>query len=338
MAAVILLCRSSAQKITSQGQCFKKCSVNSLRSSLANSRIKLLKNIKYIQKNCKFVAFDFETKIYFMLVNAANITEKKYQKLTIQVSLNGMSFCTSDTLNHKILAVAQIEFDTTNPSFKIEDTITQQLNDNPILKERYDEVAVLYDNQLSTFVPEPLFDESYMGSYLQYNTKVYENDFFDFDTLTIAPIHNVFVPYVNINNIFIDHFGTFTYKHVASVLVSRLLERSKNIDDKKMFVHIASGHFEIVVVQNQHLLLFNTFEYKAPEDLIYYLLFTAEQLNLNPEIFKLEFLGNISEDDAYFKMAYKYIRNVSVLDVKDLQENNSLTTSENLKHFILLQS
>jgi hypothetical protein len=47
-----------------------------------------------------------------MLVNAANITEKKYQKLTIQVSLNGMSFCTSDTLNHKILAVAQIEFDT----------------------------------------------------------------------------------------------------------------------------------------------------------------------------------------------------------------------------------
>jgi hypothetical protein len=273
-----------------------------------------------------------------MLVNAANITEKKYQKLTIQVSLNGMSFCTSDTLNHKILAVAQIEFDTTNPSFKIEDTITQQLNDNPILKERYDEVAVLYDNQLSTFVPEPLFDESYLGSYLQYNTKVYENDFFDFDSLTIAPIHNVFVPYVNINNIFIDHFGTFTYKHVASVLVSRLLERSKNIDDKKMFVHIASGHFEIVVVQNQHLLLFNTFEYKAPEDLIYYLLFTAEQLNLNPEIFKLEFLGNISEDDAYFKMAYKYIRNVSVLDVKDLQENNSLTTSENLKHFILLQS
>jgi hypothetical protein len=82
----------------------------------------------------------------------------------------------------------------------------------------------------------------------------------------------------------------------------------------------------------------NTFEYKTPEDLIYYLLFTAEQLNLNPEIFKLEFLGNIAEDDAYFKIAYKYIRNVSLLDVKDLQENNSLATSENLKHFILLQS
>jgi len=258
--------------------------------------------------------------------------------MTIQVSLIGMSFCTSDTLNSNVLAFENIEFDTSESTFKIEDTITNILNENPYFKESYDEIVVLYDNHLSTFVPEPLFDESYLGSYLQYNTKVYETDFFDFDTLTIAPIHNVFVPYVNINNVFVDYFGTFTYKHAATILVSRLLERSKNIDDKKMFVHMATNHFEIVVVQNQHLLLYNTFEYKTPEDLIYYLLFTAEQLNLNPEFFKLEFLGNIAEEDAFFKIAYKYIRNVSVLDVKDLQENNSLSTSENLKHFILLQS
>ena len=273
-----------------------------------------------------------------MLVNAANITEKKYQKLTIQVSLTGMSFSNFDTLNNKVLALENIDFDTADANFKVEDSITKILSENSYFKGSYDEIIVLYDNHLSTFVPDPLFDESYLGSYLQYNTKVYETDFFDFDTLTIAPIHNVFVPYVNINNIFIDHFGTFTYKHISTVLVSRLLERSKNIDDKKMFVHLAAHHFEIVVVQNQHLLLYNTFEYKAPEDLIYYLLFTAEQLNMNPESFKLEFLGNIAEEDAYFKIAYKYIRNVSVIDINDLKENNSLSTSENLKHFILLQS
>jgi len=51
-------------------------------------------------------------------------------------------------------------------------------------------------------------------------------------------------------------------------LVSRLLESSKNNDAKKMFVYINEGHFEIIVVQNQQLLLFNSFEYKTPEDLI----------------------------------------------------------------------
>jgi hypothetical protein len=76
-----------------------------------------------------------------MLVNAANITEKKYQKLTIQVSLNGMSFFTSDTLNHKVLMLESIEFDTANTNFKIEDTITELLTDNPVFKERYDEIG-----------------------------------------------------------------------------------------------------------------------------------------------------------------------------------------------------
>jgi hypothetical protein len=84
--------------------------------------------------------------------------------------------------------------------------------------------------------------------------------------------------------------------------------------------------------------LFNSFEYKTPEDLIYYLLFTAEQLNLNPEYFKLEFLGDINEEDAFFKMAYKYIRNVFLFDTTDLQRRNSFSAADNLKHFILFQS
>lgn len=294
------------------------------------------------KENCKFVALEFiiylDQNLRKMLVNAANITEKKYLKLTLQVSLQHMSFMSTDTLNNKVTALESIDFDTSNPAFKIEDSIIDTINNNAFFKQDFDEVEVLHDNHLSTFVPDALFDENYLSSYLQYNTKVYETDSFSYDTLTIAPIHNVFVPYANINNLFIDQFGTFTYKHVATVLVSRLLERSKNVDDKKMFVHMATGHFEIVVVQNQHLLLYNTFEYKTAEDLIYYLLFTAEQLNLNPENFKLEFLGQIDQDDAYFKIAYKYIRNVSILDISELEKNNSLYRSKILKHFILLQS
>jgi len=92
------------------------------------------------------------------------------------------------------------------------------------------------------------------------------------------------------------------------------------------------------VVQNQKLLLFNSFEYKTPEDFIYYILFTAEQLQLNPENFQLELLGTIQEEDAYYKIAFQYIRNVSLLDVSNIENNNDLSKADNLKHFLLLQS
>lgn len=273
-----------------------------------------------------------------MLVNPANITDKKYKKLSLRVSLNGLAFSCLDTLNHTLLSFKEIAFDTSDKSKKIEDFYASAFKEQQALQESYDEIVVLHDNNLSTFVPTALFDEQFLGSYLQYNTKVFETDFFASDEIAPYQMNTVYIPYVNINNFFVDEFENFTYKHANTILVSKLLDLSKNVDDKKMFVHLNANHFEIIIVQNQNLLLFNSFEYKTPEDLIYYLLFTAEQLNLNPETMRLEFLGDISEDDPFFKIAYKYIRHVSLFDVSDLQQNNPFSTAENRKHFILFQS
>lgn len=267
-----------------------------------------------------------------------NIAEKKYKKLSIQVSLTGLSFCCFDTLNNTVTSFNEVHFDTFHKATKIEDLFADAFRDYPELKDSYDEILVIHNNNLSTFVPEPLFDENFLGSYLQYNTKVFETDFFAFDEIPNYQMNTVYIPYVNINNFFIDQFGSFDYKHANSILVSKLLVASKNKDDKKMFVHINTGHFEIIVVQNQKLLLFNSFDYNTPEDFLYYILFTAEQLNLNPEKFPLELIGNIDTESDYFKIAYKYIRNVSLLDVEDLRWNNYFSEAENRNHFILFNS
>ncbi|MFV8364538.1 DUF3822 family protein [Flavobacterium sp. ZT3P35] len=267
-----------------------------------------------------------------------DIAEKKYKKLSIQVSLTGLSFCCFDTLNNTVTSFNEVHFDTFHKTTKIEDLFANAFIDHPELKDSYDEILVIHNNNLSTFVPEPLFDENFLGSYLQYNTKVFETDFFAFDEIPNYQMNAVYIPYVNINNFFIDQFGTFDYKHANSILVSKLLIASKNRDEKKMFVHINTGHFEIIVVQNQKLILFNSFVYKTPEDFLYYILFTAEQLNLNPENFPLELIGNIDTESDYFKIAYQYIRNVSLIDVEDLRWNNYFSEDENRNHFILFNS
>ena len=272
------------------------------------------------------------------MTNIDNITEKVYKKLSVQVAMNGLSFCCFDTLNNTVSFVEKIDFDLINKHISTEDLFADAFRDYPELSAKYDEIIVIHNNNLSTFVPNALFDEEFLGSYLQYNTKVFETDFFAFDPLENYEINNVFIPYVNINNFFIDKFGTFLYKHANSILVQKLLDLSKNNDLKKMYVHINSGHFEIIVVQNQKLLLFNSFDYKTPEDFIYYILFSAEQLQLNPENFILELIGDIQENDPYYNIAYKYIRNVTLFDVNDLRWNNYFTEAQNRNHFILFNS
>lgn len=273
-----------------------------------------------------------------MSLQNTNITSKNYKKLSIQVSLTGFSFCCFDTLNNIITSFKEIKFEATNKPNRIEELFSEAFKNNPELKSTYDEVMVIHTNNLSTFVPEPLFDEDYLGSYLQYNTKVFETDFFTFDEISNYQMNSVYIPYVNINNFLIDNVGSFDYKHANSILVEKILDNSRNNDEKKMVVNFNPGHFEVIVVQNQKLLLFNSFEYQTPEDFIYYLLFTAEQTNLNPEIFPLELLGTIDKNDPFYAIAYKYIRNISFMDVSTLQQKNSFTTAENQKHYILFQS
>ena len=270
-----------------------------------------------------------------MLQNSS-VVEKMYQKLAIQVSLNGLSFATFDTLTNKATNLQNVVLGKVNLTNKIEDLFAEAFQNNPELKAGYDEVVIIHSNNLSTFVPTALFDEDYLGSYLQFNTKVFETDFFAYDELGNYEMNNVYIPYVNLNNYFIDQFGTFDYKHANTVLVKKLLDISKNNEESKMFVHVSDTHFEIVVIQNQKLQLYNTFEYKTPEDFIYYILFTAEQLHLNPESFKLELLGKILEDDSLYKIAFKYVRNTNLFDVSFMQSN--LTDAEKREHFILLHS
>ncbi len=265
-----------------------------------------------------------------------SITDKTYKKLTIQVSLNGLSFCVFDTLSGKPIILKNVHFNSFQRSAKIEDLFASVFHENIELKDKYDDIVIIHSNNLSTFVPTALFDDEFLGSYLQYNTKVFETDFFAFDAIEKYEMNNVYIPYVNMNNFFIDQFGSFDYKHANSILVSKLLDLSKNNEERKMFVHVSESHFEIIVVQNQKLHLYNSFDYKTPEDFIYYLLFTAEQLQLNPENFKLEFLGAITEEDVLYKIAYKYIRNISLFDVSDFR--NQFTEKENREHFTLFYS
>ncbi|MDI9257043.1 MULTISPECIES: DUF3822 family protein [Flavobacterium] len=265
-----------------------------------------------------------------------SVIDKMYRKLVVQVSLNGLSFVTVDTLRNKPVTLQTIAMGKVHVTSKIEDLFAEAFQTYPELSAGYDEVVIVHSNNLSTFVPTALFDEDYLGSYLQFNTKVFETDFFAFDELPKYEMHHVYIPYVNMNNFFIDRFGSFDYKHANTVLVQKLLDLSKNNEERKMFVHVSESHFEIVVIQNQQLQLYNSFDYTTPEDFLYYVLFTAEQLQLNPEHFKLELLGKISEGDALFALAYQYIRNVALLDVSFI--SNGLSEKENREHFILVHA
>jgi hypothetical protein len=145
---------------------------------------------------------------------------------------------------------------------------------------------------------------------LHYNIKVLKNDFIAHDTIENSELVNVFIPFGYINNYLFDTFGSFEYKHTSTVLIENLLKETSNSESVKMYVHVENDIFQIVVVRAKKIEFFNTFNYKTKEDFIYYILFTAEQLNLNPEELQLYLLNTIEKDSELYEIVYKYIKNV----------------------------
>lgn len=270
-----------------------------------------------------------------MMSSNNDITQKTYKKLSIQVSLNGISFCIFDLISNKVITTMAIPFEKNKV---IEEQLWRTFVDYPILTKTFDEVIVIHDNNLNTFVPTSLFDAHFSASYLQYNTKVFETDFFTHDVIFPYEINNVYVPFININNFLLDQYETFEYQNANSILVKQLLDLSKNKEEKQVFVHLQKEHFEIVVVKNQQLLFFNSFQYRTPEDFIYFILFTCEQLQLNPETISVQLFGNCSEEDPFFKIAYQYIRNCTLLDVSNKASILEVSSVQYRNHFILYHS
>ncbi|WP_417557587.1 DUF3822 family protein [Mesoflavibacter zeaxanthinifaciens] len=231
-------------------------------------------------------------------------------ELSIQLSLSGLSFCILNTDTNTIIDLQNVDFIKKTP-LDLLDAVKHQFNSNPKLDQAFDKVTVIHENEWSTLVPKPLFDEDNLADYLKFNTKILKTDFITFDDIKQNDSVNVYVPFTNINNYLFDKFGSFTYKHFSTVLIGQLLTLEKNNNTSKVYVNINTESFEVVAFNSGKLALYNTFNYQTKEDFIYYLLFTLEQLQLNPETIELVFLGNLDKEHPIYKITYKYVRHVS---------------------------
>lgn len=239
-----------------------------------------------------------------------NLKSHIKKELSIQISLSGLSFCILNRSDSEIDYLKHIDFiDKLDPEMllkKLQGTIFQ----DTLLTQPFESVLVLFQNELSNLVPEVLFEESNAADYLKFSSKILKTDFISHDKIERNKSVNVFVPYVNINNYLFEVYGEFEYKHASTIFLEQILEAEKEAVDHKMYINVNPLHFEMAVVKKGQLQLYNTFDYDTKEDFIYFVLFSIEQLKLDPESLIIKLSGNITKDDALYQLLYTYIRYV----------------------------
>lgn len=257
--------------------------------------------------------------------------------LSIQINLDGFSFCILNSDLKEITALYTFEYFENNSALdNVLKNIQQIVLEEPLLQKQYQSVNITFKNKLNTFVPIELFDEQIAASYLQYNIKVLSNDFVAHDVLEKNNLVNVYIPFVNITNYFLEQFGPFTYKHAGTVLVDKLMEINKDNTELIVYVHVSKSDFEVVVMKQQELILYNSFVLNTNEDFGYFILFTYEQLKLDRDVDKIVLLGDIDIQTNLYKLIYKYIRNIEFLTYDFPYQSAILKNIPNHQNFIVL--
>jgi len=230
--------------------------------------------------------------------------------LSIQLKLDGFSFSILNQELNKVVAIVDYKFDDVKHPLQLLENIKSIYENDTLLGMEFVEVKVSHVNNISTLVPVALFDDDKLRSYLEFNQKLLENEYITYDIIASNEIANVYSPFTVVNDFLFEKYGEFTFKHFSSVLIENFLEQSATNQEMKFFVNVFSNQFEIVVVENKKLILYNSFTYTTKEDFVYYILFVAEQLKQNPEDFDLELYGEIEPYSEIYTLLYKYVRNV----------------------------
>lgn len=254
--------------------------------------------------------------------------------MSIQVGLNGLSFLVLDLFTKKVELIRDIKFAEKITPKQLLKNLIEEFDNIDLLNENFNKIQVIHDNEVQTLVPSALFEEANLSDYLKFNAKIFKNDFITYDAITNQEIMSVYVPYVNVNNYIFEKFGSFEYKHSSTIIIDKVLQIEKNIKEKSLYVNVEKSNIDVLLISSNSLLFYNKFNYNTKEDFIYFILFTIEQLELNPEKLNCKFLGSILNDDELFKIAYKYIRNVSIVSFKKM----NYFKDKNTKHFTILNS
>ncbi|MEH6681526.1 MAG: DUF3822 family protein [Sediminicola sp.] len=239
-------------------------------------------------------------------------TTSEYNKLSIQISLNGLSFCVLDTIDNKILASERIHFEKEVNPFELQNKLKEIFQQYQVAKATFSEVIAIHRNQLFTFVPLALYNTDQMANYLKFNAKILANDLLAHDELESHEMVNVYVPFMNINNYIYDLFGEFEFKHSATIMVESLLNAPQNNQEPTCYVYVDREQMDITILSQKKLLLFNSYEFRTKEDFMYYLLFTLEQLKMDTETIKLKLFGTIEEGDPIYALCYKYVKHITI--------------------------
>ena len=246
-----------------------------------------------------------------MIQQRNNIDSEAKHALSVLINRSGLSFLIYDTNHKNVITLKSHDFVDYSAEEELHHFVYKYLTEQEIIGQSFADVRVCVINNLSTFVPQPLFDKNKKASYLESHADIRKRDYVSFDILASAQIANVYIPYVNVNNMLLESFGKFSYVHCSSLLLEILSKKNNYKNEPFWFVHVQYDLAYFYLMKKGKLHFYNSFQWKNEKDLLYYTMAVAKNNNLELEKATLWLSGRIKQGDETHQLLSNYVYKTS---------------------------
>ena len=227
--------------------------------------------------------------------NSFNINLSEEYHLSVQIGLKKISYCIININTQNIECFKQ--FDNNNDI----------INSDEILKLNFANCSIVYVNFPYTLVPADLFAKKNSKEMLELTSNVY--DIIQDDKLTTLDTYIIYTIPKEIQDIAFTFFPNADQKCIQSILIEQFNTLDNTNDNA--YLYLNEKTLNITVYKSDKLIFNNSFEFDNTTDILYYTLFTLEQLKISPETVNLKLYGEIAKNDATYQILYEYIRNIT---------------------------
>jgi hypothetical protein len=205
----------------------------------------------------------------------------------------------------------------------------------PIASSKFRTTKICYLSPKNTLIPSDVFDSKSVNVYFDWVTDIEEKEllFYDFikpiDSFNVFGIHKKL--FKRLNELFVNpkiyDFNT--------VMISNILRENRGTRDKKLYVSKEEQSIFIYFTEYGKLLFSNRFITQTPEDIVYFVLATFEQLQQNTSNATVILCGEFKSDETS-ELLKQYLENVQFSEYpKGLYFPEPLNTINTQQHYHL---
>ncbi len=220
---------------------------------------------------------------------------------TLLLQLGVSTFTYAVVMQNKLLAFAK------NVDISEIDNPTAQ---HEILLANYEQRIVGLAQQGFTFVPMSLFNADYVADFARYldvkpNEKVFSQPL-DTENQVLYKV------YENIALKAIEKFGAANMVFAAKGWIKSAT--ANNPLNQQLYLNITTNNVELLNFKDSKLRFYNSFEFNVPDELVYFTLFVAEELKLQPNQIELIISGDLEMGDQNANKLAKFFDKLTLND------------------------